>query len=395
MNRLKRLASLALGALMLAAPIVGLAASANRQIFYEDPWYNLGSAAAFGTTCSIDSANARCAVIFQATSTDAITHVTTCSASATALGGNIAQVSVQGVDGSGFPDGAILNSGTAKLNLIPDTAWTTGSADCTEHALAADTGSLTIGTFIAIVVEAAPGGTTPDASNKVVLNLISNMQASGTNRYAMIDTNATWASADKQAAMPVFGARASTTTYYGRPITAFSATTLSTTVEAGGMFTTDASWGSTMRLSGVRFIGLGPTASNTLTVSAYSGCTDTSPSQLTTITIDADMVSAVASNRTLFEVIFSTPIDLTMGTTYCVAVYASGGSPTLIYIDYKTNAGMSAKYGAAGMTYVTRNPSGGTNAFTETSTRLPRISLIITDITEPATTGGHPGIIGG
>lgn len=366
------------------------AASVHRQLWGHEPFINLGAGLTF-TTIAANSATYRLGWTFQAQSTEAITNVTTCSASVTGTTARY-KVSVQTVDGNGLPSGILGGGSPASLDSIVSSTW--GTDVCVNHALTNPTPALTAGTVYAVVVEAGTGGTN-DASNLVTFKAsLPSLRGTSGFPYTLNDADGAWTTADKTVNAPVFGANGSTV-HYGQAITANSASVYSATTETGVRVVTEAGIGSAVQIAGVRWIGRGPAAGNTIYITVYSGGDASSPTVLVTKSIDGDYLSTAATNRSINEYYFDAPVAITPGVVYHIGLSASGGSPDINYLDYfSSNDFMGGTFGMGSMTFVTRTiaaapPVGESNAFAETATRKPLFSLIISDIIS----GG--GVIGG
>lgn len=291
------------------------------------------------------------------------------------------KISLQGVDGTGIPDGTIKGGGTpASATFIPpaDTSW-----DGTWRWITLDNAYVcTRGEFLAIVIKHESG--TIDGSNK------SEFTTRTTGHYAhipyAIDNNA-GARTRGLLRTAIFG-YASAAKVYGNPvanITTLSFSSTGTPDEVGLLFTLPAGWGDTFKVKGLRFSGF-LTAAQSYKAVLYDGTT-----ALQTITLDSDL-QATNGSHGVQEILFTetTLADLDFGSPYRVALQpqAAGMSVVLGYLELSAAGDLDAYPGGQDAIWTQRADLG---AWSEPTLRRPLISLLLADWTEPAGGGGSQG----
>lgn len=140
----------------------------------------------------------------------------------------------------------------------------------------------------------------------------------------------------------------------------------------------------TYKINGVMIFGdLSPSSS--FTIALYEG---TSRTVLQSILVDSDQTGTAGGNgQNYFYFDNSTLSSLTAGTTYRLMVEAESttSAGTIRYIDIDEVNDMIAWIGPDATYHWTEHDG---TSYTDVTTRLPQISLLISDITEPSGGGG-------
>jgi hypothetical protein len=170
-------------------------------------------------------------------------------------------------------------------------------------------------------------------------------------------------------------------------LTFYSTATANTAGHRSGVyFTLPSGFGSTYQVRGISFTGKGAAASGSYKVCIW----DTSGTEITSVTVDADISQGATSNRQI-EVLFDTLATLSFGTKYYAGIEVISGT---VYVsgllcgdaDGKSIFPLGSLTGLA--TY------NGTS-WTETATTHILFELLFEDITVPSGGGAGAIIIGG
>lgn len=287
------------------------------------------------------------------------------------------RASIQGVDGTGIPDGTIKGSGTAKSDFTPSSG-----NNSTMIALTLDTPYAAVkGEWISIVIAYLSG--TIGASNNCSFAISSSNFVSTQTPYGITNTTGT---RTKQTASPVFGLQTSSTTY-GLPQSA--ATTSQYTSASGGhderalaftIPTTLFPVGTTFQLAGVRVM-CSMTASGNFNLVLYTG---TTALQTQAIDMDQDPSPTSTSVRDFW---FSGSLStLSVGTLYRVAL--QGGTGNLgFHVMTQIAAGDLDAWPLGQNAYYSRRLDLG--AWTDDSLSRPMVgTLYLTNVTFPSSSGG-------
>jgi len=304
------------------------------------------------------------------------------------------RISWQGLDGSGLPNGTIHDSAT----FVPTVA--NGFANNTWTWITISGGfTPVLGTPYAIVVDVSSG--TASGTNNISIGhgLTAGYAILNRNPYSLIDTNATWATTDKQTSTnPLYGWKTAGNVY-GLPMQTFSTTGVTSTTEIALRWTLPAGWGDTYEIAGVQFIGTSPDAGRLWRVSLYSGG-GTTPVLLAQTEFDSDHFANGGSvNRLMSWLWDDGPISLTFGTQYHLGLSINGGTTLVVnHYEFAAAGDMDAlpwgpDFNLASRAY-TYPPGGGGNVFASSATQLrqrPCLFPILRGITEPAGGGGDTG----
>jgi len=305
-------------------------------------------------------------------------------------------ISLQGVDGSGIPDGTIKGGGSpASATFSPSgLGWAAGSwnwitLDNSYAIPDADTN-------LAIVVAYSSG--TVDGSNFASFTSHAGVPDLG-KPYAI--TNDAGSRSKVTASLPVYG-YASSSKAYGFPISANSSHAFNsgtgTADEYGVKFTLPADWCATYKVLGVRLLTGGLVAAGSTLMQLYGG-TDTTAAHSTgatseatahqSVTLDHDHMATTGA--TWMEALFD---ESTLATLYAGATYRIAFQPqntnnfTVIYQSVATASDWAALNGGEDFGKTQRLNAG---TWIDTATDRIAMELILADITEPA--GGGGGLI--
>jgi len=317
-----------------------------------------------------DSDNAVWAV-FQSESADAITHIGVRHTSTTGTSPTY-KASIQGVGTTGNPNGTIKGGGSPASKTFSPSSLGWGAS--TFQWLALDNSwTPSRGEEFSIYVTYDSG--TVGAGNTSSFAYVTNMPASGKPYGGDFQTSHT-----KRDGFPSLAFRTASGRY-GFPIQAASSVsyvTGSSPNEYGLKFTLPADYGSTCKISGVRFTSwMG--ASGTFTVRLFDGGGASDTTVLQSLTASDGDFSQSGNRPQTFMFTDSSLATLTFGNTYRIAILAvSGGSNTVLYYaDVSENNDLLA-WPLGIDTYWTQR--GGGN-WTDVTTRRPFGELILSDIT--------------
>jgi hypothetical protein len=289
------------------------------------------------------------------------------------------KIALQGVNGSGNPDGTIKGGESpASATFTPpaDDTWSgTWQWISLDNSYTPSQGEL-----LAVVIAYDSG--TIDASNystfTTALNNISNRPG---RPYGITNDNG---SRSRIATPPIFGA-GGTSSSWGTPVKAIYTTQISVSTspdEQAVAFSLPSGSCNTYQVAGVRVGGTNAAAGKTYLVTLYS---ETTPLQQ--ITVDSDQVSNVGT-YTLMQFTFSetTLSTLSCGTTYRIglAPQESSANFSLHGLTVGAATDLSAYPGGTAWYLSTRTDSGN---WTDDQTTRPLAELIIANLTE-ASGGG-------
>jgi hypothetical protein len=302
------------------------------------------------------------------------------------------RLSLQGVDGSGNPDGTIKGGGSPVSKTFSPSSL--GWAASSGHWVQFDNSYTPAnrGEMLALVMDYSSG--TVDASNF----------ASMTNGFSVVLSGLPYAinndagSRTKAAANPIFGYRTASGRF-GVPIK--NVTTIgnfnsgSGTNEYGMLFSMPSGWSDTFTVKGLQFMPT-LTAAGISTLRLYNGGAAGDTTVLQNVTMDSDHSQGTgAHNQT---VIFdeASLSSLTFGNSYRLAVAPDATNINMTYVEVEEAADFLAFQAEQNVSLTQR---GGGN-WTDTATRrLVNFGAILGDITEAAGGGGGmlfvPGMAGG
>jgi hypothetical protein len=294
------------------------------------------------------------------------------------------RVSIQGIDASGNPDGTIKGGGSPASATFSPSGLSWG-ANSWQWVTLANSYAVAAGEFFAVVIDYSSG--TIDGSN--TSSFTQTFGLGGTRFPYSIQNDA--GSRTRSANLPCV-AWGSSTTAYGFPASAVGSTAYqvgSATDELAARFVIPAGWCDTFKVAGVK-TNVTLAASGSVKVILYG--TGTSGTEvLQDVTADQDHNQNTSSNSpNLYWFDESTLATLTAGTTYRIGVQPQGAqNVTIAHYDVANNADLAAWPGGIEL-YTSTRADGGTNAWTDVTTRRLGLDLILADITEPTGGGGSP-----
>lgn len=296
------------------------------------------------------------------------------------------KISLQGVDGSGLPDGTIKGGASpASATFTPpaSTAW-----DGTWRWIALDNAYVAApGELLALVIKYDSG--TIDASNKSSFTVTGTNLTGPCNFPFTIQNNA--GARTPQQEQPVYGFKTASRAY-GFPVSATGTIAATSALEVGFALTVDTTFGSTEKIGGIQGLARFPNAGKTIRITLY----DTDG---TTVLQQVDMDSDIYGNSTgtnMYKRMFdeATLATLTIGNTYYITIYCvdATGNATVAYAEVDSAADWEAHDGGQMYPYVSRT-TPGSGAFTTLATRRLLINAIVADLVPP--TSGIGSLVGG
>ena len=314
--------------------------------------------------------------VFYAQEDATVTHVGFRQGVKTGTPTNGYRMMIQGVNTStGQPDGSDIGSGS------PTAATFTPGTDSTWQWIAlTNSYNTTRGNAYAIVIE----NTGDQSANYIsVTSTDSNLGFGNAVPYSTTYASSTWTKSSSSFRSPVWGYKSSTQVF-GRPyVSAANATAVTTTGNRAAMkFTLPAGWGSTFKVIGARGKLRGPSTGG----SFVFGLWNAAGTALQSITLDSDLLRA--ATQADIELWFSgTLATLDFGTTYYLGLESvSSSSVALMCIDVQSADDRDAWPLSTNRCYAVWD---GSDWDAETTTKLPLVDLILSDITEPS--GGSGG----
>lgn len=294
-------------------------------------------------------------------------------------------ISIQGVDGSGNPDGTVKGGGSAVSKTFTPPADTTWNS-LVKWQTFDNAYTTTRGEWLAMVIAYSSGSV--DASNLSTFTVdTSNLGGLSASPY-VISNNAGSRSRNNNG-QPIFGYGTSGAAY-GWPIQAEVAQNFTSTSEYGNVFTFPAGWGTSFKIVGVRILGSPPTASS-YTLNLYDGGAAGNTTVLQNVTVDGDYTAS--GNRP--QIIYfdeSTLSTLLFGNAYRLSLVGTGAvSSTIRGMDVAANGDLNA-FGVGGINNYSSTRSGGN--WTDTNTRRFHIEPIVADITGGGGSTGGATILG-
>jgi hypothetical protein len=279
------------------------------------------------------------------------------------------QISLQGVDGSGFPDGTIKASGNAKATFTP----TAGNNNTGQWINLTSSYTCTRGELLAIVISYSSG--TINTSNFVTFT--ESINSSEVFPYYI--ENVTGTRTRKLGTM-IYG-YGSASLAYGNPVTNVTTDNYDDATnpdEVALRFIVPATWCSSYKIAGARAL-LGYSAvGSTLSWTLYDGTT-----AIQSYTADSDY--AQGGNLLPSRIYFTdaTLATLTPGNVYRLAFKNNHATTTngVLRASVQSNADWAALPGGIEWYQSTRNNAG---AWTDTNTSRPYLEPIFSDIAAPA-----------
>jgi hypothetical protein len=270
------------------------------------------------------------------------------------------RVSLQGLDGSGNPDGVTKSSGNATATFTPTAAaqWVNLGSSYTPVR----------GEALCLVISYVSG--TIGASNNA---LFVRSYGGVSNPHVYYSIGNTGGSRSRFGGSPTITAYGTATRAFGVPLSNATTVTYSSSLEFASRFTVPVGWGQSFQILGVIAFLNAPNGS-TLTCSVYRGGAVTDTTAATSATSDGDWTTTGAERN--FPFVLPTPVTINYGETFRVGVSVNTGSSTVRVIETLNAADMDAFPLGQGMTYSQR--SGGN--WTDTSTRRCCMQLVLSDI---------------
>lgn len=284
------------------------------------------------------------------------------------------KISLQGVDGSGNPDGTIKGGGSPASKTFNPSSL--GWAASSWHWITLDNSyTPSRGEVLAFVIAYDSG--TIDVSNFATFtNTIGSGLVFNGFHYAIQNVSG---SRTRQNGCPVYG-YASASRAYGRPILAINTHTFnsgSATDEYALAFQLPTGWGSTLQVAGARFEAALSAASSVI-VQSYNGT-----SVLDTITRDSDL--ARNTGIALHEFWFTSLATLNFGSTYRVGFQPQTATNMSVY-SFDVDAASDWDAWPGGQKFWTSTRVDG-GAWTDVLTRRLLAAITLADITASSGTG--------
>lgn len=287
----------------------------------------------------------------------------------------VMKISIQGVDGSGNPDGTI------KGGASPASATFTPSGSNTWNWVTlANAYTANVGDYLAIVIAYSSG--TLNGSNTPVIGVTLSSAAPGfpyqIQNVAGVRT--------RSASLPVYG-YSSAAKAFGYPIQGVTLTTITNPAERAVRFMLETNLVSTYKVAGVRMQLSTPAAGKSNVITLYQGTT-----VLQQVTWDSDYTPTAAANVRAYTFWFDSTNPLATlygGQEYRIGIAPqdAGNNVTWNQLDFAAQADMEALSGGQ-QWYLSTRASGGATAWTDTVTSRPICELIVSDWTTPS-----PGIV--
>lgn len=331
----------------------------------------------------VDASNEGVAYVFNSFIADAITKLFFRYGSRTGTPPSYI-AALEGVDGSGNPDGTVKGGGSpASVVFTPpaSTAWDSLG----QWVTLANPYTPAIGELLAMTIRHSSG--TIDASNNSSFcSSIGGNLLTPQRPYGLTNSGGTWSKITT--ALAPFGYQTASGRYGF--IAQNQWTTLTTTSgrrQAAGI-TIPSAFGSTFKPLGFTFFGtIGSVAGQTAKLAVW----DTSGTEIASAaTIDVDQ-QAIVTNQGNWTAIFTSPPTLNCGEKYYFGAESISGSGVCIRGNTLTEADDRLAW-PLGTNRVHAEWNG--TAWTETNTTLPALDLILDDIVVPSGSGGSI-LIGG
>lgn len=291
------------------------------------------------------------------------------------------RISIQALDASGNPDGTILGGGSpASATFTPpaDATWNgTGRWIALSNSIA-----LNGGTLYSVVIDYSSG--TIDASNNSSFGQYHD--GVSPRKGVPYDTFHNGTSWSKQAGSVV--ALKSATAVYGWPMLINSSDSASANGHrAAAKLTVPTAWCSTYKVAGLRFKGAGPASADW-----KIGVWDTAGTMIQDATYDADAQASPGNTQREHEMYFDevSLTALSAGTAYYFGVERTTQTVALDHWTLEEANDRTAFAFGTGVETSTWNGS----AWSDSTTKLPIIELILADVTAPAGGSGGGLLIG-
>jgi hypothetical protein len=290
-------------------------------------------------------------------------------------------IEIQGLDGSGLPDGTPLGGSSATFNPT-SLGWTTGSFNWISIPGAA----ISRGAPYAIVVRYASG--TIDVANSATFSLAQSNIAPDSIAlpYHLTDTGAGYVKSNAICDL-AFGYRSNTQTY-GTPVQGWISGALTTNGHRATLkLALDSGWGSTYKVRGLLNHAMQSGSSGGL---LKFGIWDTAGNEVASTTVDSDHSgnNALRQHRGFFS---SVP-TLSFGTTYHFGIErVAGTNPLPRYVEVAANRDLEAyPFGPSAVLSIWDG-----SAWTDINNQILPITLFLDDWTKPTASGQTVSIIMG
>lgn len=359
------------------------------QVVEMTPWHMSG-----GTINSqtLDANNDWVETVFQAADdSGVITEICAYFTSETGTG-PIVKIGLETVSATTGIGSGTYKTGTGECSGTFNTNGQTAGWKCVTPT--GTTCSIARGEWVATTVRYSSG--TIDGANYSVWALgigsqFSDSEKSGNNFYAVGGVAGTGTKGPgSEAAMYMYK---TSTRVFGRPWASASTQSFSSdsaSDEYAMRFKRDCPAGETYKLVGIRWWGQTANTGKTAVIALYN---DTTVLQDVTWDTDWQRDTSGGNNRAFFQYFDETSlVDLDCGTVYRVGLQAGSTSMgwALAYFDVAENEDFDAYPGGI-ETYLSHRADGGSNAWTDVTTRRPLIDLIIDKDNEPDAGGSGGG----
>jgi hypothetical protein len=330
---------------------------------------------------SLSSSTSALEVIFQALTTDPITHVGFRLASITGTTPSYV-ASIQGVNSAGtaigFPDGTIKGGGSPASHVFSPSSL--GLASSAFHWIALDNSyTPSVGEFLAAVIGYSSG--TVNGSNFASVSEVLTSRNSAFSSLPRVVINSSGSRTHRNG--PFCGGWRTANHRFGSlPLASVSTASPTTTLEVGLKFTLP-SWIGTVKLYGIQFNwAFGGTPGGGIEVAVYSGGGASDTTQATTQQHARYMTSA----NVPINLMFASPQTLSGGSTYRVSSKMLASTGGVICTADVTDSSDWQMLPSAPWTMSYTSRSGGD--WTDVATRRPDINLLLGSVTAPSSGGG-------
>lgn len=332
---------------------------------------------------TLSASNSGIGWIFQANSTDAITHLGFRYGLRTGTPPTYS-IRLESSDASGNPDNTDVGGGSATAATFTPPASTAWDGTWQWVALT-NSYTPTLGQFLYSTIRYSSG--TIDGSNNGSFgqSYASISSAADGRTFPAVNnlSGGTWTKSATN--VPLFGYRTANGRYGQIALSEYQTATANTATHKSGMyFTLNSGFGSSFKLAGISGLMKMGAAGGSCKV----GCWQTDGTELASVTIDGDFPGSVGGPNIYGEAYFTTQPTLNYGTKYYVGVECVSGTVAVNGISFTEAADRAWLPNGTNRGLMTYNGS-----FTETDTTVPLIDLILADITVPS--GSTSYVIGG
>lgn len=297
------------------------------------------------------------------------------------------RISLQGVNGSGNPDGTIKGgvSPASKTFTPPaDTSW-----DALTRLETLDNPyTCTRGEFLSVVIDYSSG--TIDASNNGTFATTWNIPTNGIQSFPIAQSfnGASWT---KSTQLPLFFYTTTAGKTYGYPIVSHFSTARSAGAESAMFFSLPTGTAQSYKVAGVRAVITTPAAAKFIKVVLYAGVT-----VLQSVTVDSDYFTSPGATTRLVQIWFPETMlaTLSAGTTYRIGISPQDSSNNVALYSFSVHdtQAMTAFPGGVAWGFSSRTGCGGpcdaqtAVGWTDSNNVRPMMSLILEDVTPPPST---------